>query len=574
MYTQWIDLRVSSPGSSVSKMCDSSDDDSALIIDIEGHGSQELSDVSLRLDPALRLDLVSSDEEIGQEVQMDNGDDAMVHVGDDAMVDDAMVDEMDNGADAMVDELLSLASSGASAAEEGAVGHLSSSSAASSDGIAIESFQGSDSEGNASECQRASLKVENWQTVTVLALEECLTAARLRTSLFFTEQNLSHTFAGIGSVEIAVGEISQAISSCLGRSCLWRCRATCEISSRKRQKLMQSNGQACHHKDVTDVCSAWSVKQRHASTFEEKCSLVAKSDFSMNGMECDIHGARCHFPEVHGEIAGSPCTPWSRIGSRLGKRHKLIHLLIIWCYWLRARLTPWAIHENVFGFDVDILHRLLGDLYAITVLRINPATYGMLVNRPRLYIILLLRTRVRTIASISDTFQFVMERQRCLPRVDLSSYLIASDEDLLSAENAKRRQRRMPLLVAPSADWQYLLTTKQLKYLSDYRAKWFSDRGQSCDACPNCIFDLSQNPKKRRVQTNRKGDLPTIRSGGLWWIPSKRRWALSDEVAYLSGIPMQMIKAYDYTWDEIGNAMHIASIGTVLCVCLACIQWA
>ena len=572
-------------------MSDSSDDGGALLIDLEECGSTEPpfgipDDVGLRLDPAasdnehqpmlasdiseggsppcrsssscgepLHLDLASSSEGRGRDVQMDNG--------------------VDN----LVDELLSLASSGASAAKT-AMSQSSPSSSPSpsregelSDDIGLASFQGSDDEEVASQCQGAGARGGNWQSVTVLALEECLTAPLLRRSLFFQKQNIAHTFAGIGSAEIAMGEISTAMKFCLGRSCLWQCQATCELSQSKRQKLVQATPQACHYTDMTDVCKGWVQGKGGDLTFEEKCSLVAKCEFRADGMECEAHGgAHCTFPKVDGEIAGSPCTPWSRIGTRSGRKHHLIHLLIIWCYWLRVRLTPWAIHENVYGFDVNVLVSLLGDLYEIIIIKTNPATCGMLVNRPRLYIVLLLRNVLRAIASIPDTFQFVVQKQRCLPQVDVTSYLIASDEDLLSAENTARRRRGMPPLVVPSVDWQYLLTTKQVQYLKKYSTRWLSERGQSCDGCPNCIFDLSQNPRFRCTQTNHKGKLPTIRSGGLWWMPYKRRWLLPAEAAYLSGVPLEMVKKYDYTWSEIGNAMHIASIGTVLCVCLACIE--
>ena len=59
----------------------------------------------------------------------------------------------------------------------------------------------------------------------------------------------------------------------------------------------------------------------------------------------------------------------------------------------------------------------------------------------------------------------------------------------------------------------------------------------------------------------------------LRFVPVVFGGCLRSEDGYLSGVPLELTKAYDYTWNEIGNAMDIASVGTVLCVCLACIDW-
>ena len=161
-------------------MCDSSDDDDALLFDVEERGSIELplgtpDDVGLRLDPAafdnehqpllasdnsdggsphvsqrsssggepLQLDLASSSEESGRDIQMDDGEDNVVN------------------------ELLSLASSGASA-NKSAMAHSSSSSSALpslagelSDDVGLGSFQGSDDEEVLSQCQNAGLEGRN-----------------------------------------------------------------------------------------------------------------------------------------------------------------------------------------------------------------------------------------------------------------------------------------------------------------------------------------------------------------------------------------------------------------------------
>ena len=114
------------------------------------------------------------------------------------------------------------------------------------------------------------------------------------------------------------------------------------------------------------------------------------------------------------------------------------------------------------------------------------------------------------------------------------------------------------------------LTDKQKTYLRKYEVDWQAARGTRADSCSTCVFDLSQNPAKRCVQTSKKGVLPTMRGSGLWWSPLRRRWILAVEAACLYGLPEEYARQSDCTWKDIGNGMHIASVGTVLSVVLCC----
>ena len=42
------------------------------------------------------------------------------------------------------------------------------------------------------------------------------------------------------------------------------------------------------------------------------------------------------------------------------------------------------------------------------------------------------------------------------------------------------------------------------------------------------------------------------------------------EVASISGIPVELARALDLSWADVGNAMHVASVGIVTSVVLAC----
>jgi hypothetical protein len=53
------------------------------------------------------------------------------------------------------------------------------------------------------------------------------------------------------------------------------------------------------------------------------------------------------------------------MGEQLRHDSPLVAVTLAWCAWLRAALVKLAIHENVLGFDAEILRELLGDLYDI-----------------------------------------------------------------------------------------------------------------------------------------------------------------------------------------------------------------
>ena len=51
-------------------------------------------------------------------------------------------------------------------------------------------------------------------------------------------------------------------------------------------------------------------------------------------------------------------------------------LLLTWCLWARA-VRPWVlVHENVVGFDVQLLSQCLEDLCEVEALVVRPAHAG------------------------------------------------------------------------------------------------------------------------------------------------------------------------------------------------------
>ena len=246
---------------------------------------------------------------------------------------------------------------------------------------------------------------ELWPHVLLETLENLLSAPVLRRSFFYQPVRISTTFSGIGTPEMAAVILSQAAQEVLGRPLRWTFAAACEVSARKRAKLLAMGSKdQCVFKDITDVCKSWaSAAPASLGNYEAICKIVAR-DRGCDTHQCDRHRTHCPWPKVVGDIAGSPCTPWSKAGPKLGRNHKLIHLLVIWCHWVRRLQLQWAIHENVYGFDSQILQDLLSDMYDIILLKVNPTTHGMLIRRPRLYAVLLLKGTLQHLANVEQVY--------------------------------------------------------------------------------------------------------------------------------------------------------------------------
>ena len=297
---------------------------------------------------------------------------------------------------------------------------------------------------------------------------------------------------------------------------------------------------------------------------------------------CSRHKAYCErrraSPDM--DISGSPCQSWSTMGLRQGSTSLLTVLFLAWALWARAACPLLIIHENVKGFDTSMLELVLGDLYDITRLDVRPTHSGFhAVRRPRSYCLLFRRARVRMLRDVSKLYRDAATMLGGLsPEQHISELFIAEGVDLMKEENRLRALKHLalPPVERASTDWTYLLTEKQRMYLATYMAAVPID----CKL-DDCIFDLSQNPGRRRGRWTSDGTLPTVTTVSRLWVPSLRRFLLPVELAYAHGFPVTSTAAVDagvaqdmvpYTRHQIGNCMHLASVGIVLAVAAASVS--
>ena len=399
-------------------------------------------------------------------------------------------------------------------------------------------------------------------------------------------------FSGMGSVEMALLMLSASIHIAIRSSLTLQAIFSCE-SSNTLQRLLLTRGDGCVFTNILmhldGVAQKVVVGKKYDFDYIRELVFAAKTCMAC---PCKQHGGTCKVPAVDMDISGSPCRPWSRASGagRLGRSHPDIVLFLAWCRLLLSRRTPVAIHENVVGFDIDLLRALVGHLYDIWILPVSPEHAGFaFIRRPRRYYVLLLRGHAWARTNLNEAYAQVTKTLRS----DTSGWSTwvwrASDEELLAEENHVRFQRQLEPLTTPSSDWTYLLTSRQQQYLAEYHTLWQQTAaagrprgGEAASGVFEGVWDLGQRPTWGSPASMR---LPTFRRGShRLWSPTRRRWLthlekamcmgfpVYDDLAQIARVPTD-IAVGDAPKFSIGNAMHIGNLSVVIAVVVACVDW-
>ena len=129
--------------------------------------------------------------------------------------------------------------------------------------------------------------------------------------------------------------------------------------------------------------------------------------------------------------------------------HKDTVLFLAWCRVVLADLPDIVVFENVIGFDVGLLHDILGAQYCVQAveMRLEDLDFSGIL-RPRVYVIL---ARIARVDLDADAFSLVRQlqagarRQRAAP----PAVMAASEQEVLQEENSERMARGMLALGRP-----------------------------------------------------------------------------------------------------------------------------
>jgi site-specific DNA-cytosine methylase len=107
---------------------------------------------------------------------------------------------------------------------------------------------------------------------------------------------------------------------------------------------------------------------------------------------CALHGMKCKLVRASMHIAGTPCVEWSSMGPRTNGNGDTCMIFLVWILMRRVLQETLIIQENSKNFAVDVLVKLLGDMYIIDTTTICPSSLGWPGRRERRWTILILRS--------------------------------------------------------------------------------------------------------------------------------------------------------------------------------------
>ena len=269
-------------------------------------------------------------------------------------------------------------------------------------------------------------------------------------------------------------------------------------------------------------------------------------------------------------------------GLRRGRADKRTTTLVHWCLHI-LRTTPlFAIHENVIGFDISILEEFMATEYVLHPFRVAPRQVGFhLIERPRLYVLLLRKKGVQLQAPVEQIYHTVAKELATSVCNEVKDVFVARKPAVLAFENQCRSSKKLRKVEQVSRCWEYLLTEKQLRYLKNYKSDYKCRYGKEAASDPNFVCDLAQDPAERPSMTTKAGAIPTLRhSGNKLYSPHYGRLIVPVELAVATGFPCVAGAAKaanvpldntDYSNVQLGNGMHVANVGCLLAAVLACV---
>ena len=390
-------------------------------------------------------------------------------------------------------------------------------------------------------------------------------------------------FSGLGTAELAMDMLRAAFPVFARAPFFLEAVSACE-KRRSLQDVLLQRTSGCVFGDIFDRLSGIESKTLPVGEFEKQLADCIVAD----GQYCLQHKTMCRAPSALISIAGTPCRPWSiaNRGVQRHSQHEDMKVFLAWARIMRHDQPTLIIHENVVAFDDRLLLRVLGDLYEIVYcLRVSPSDAGFgFVRRDRKYHLLALKSSKVSCSRVYDIYSLLVaglvKNVGTWSEWVWRASLAELDEEF--AVCSQRKSDSATKALGGSSRWRSLLTACQAEYLDRYIAMWQTKHVQRPEETPSCVFDLGDAPEYRGVPTILQ--LRTLRlRHSILWSPLHGRWMTRREKAACMGFPVydDLARKARVPLDvstvkcsaAIGNAMHVANIGTVLLATMFSIDW-
>ena len=277
----------------------------------------------------------------------------------------------------------------------------------------LQRFMTDDSEHHGPSCWKDFF---SWPQRTVDRLS-CLTSLNCHPQLVFTS-----TFSGLGTADVACTMAHRAVCGTFRNSCVIH-YAACDADQHCQTLLKNMecvhvfrDVKECFDKTVMSILEKH-VEDNYLAIQQVEDKFERKAEIKKRGKEvcsfaCDLlsHHApqpsaycvKCQkdcprfplSPVLHGNAiwcegpSGSPCYPWTpaAYGNQLQWLHPAVTpVFFAWIFsLLNSEPSPDVIlHENVPGFDFEMMQDIVGHKYRLQSVVISPDACGLPVSRPR-----------------------------------------------------------------------------------------------------------------------------------------------------------------------------------------------
>jgi hypothetical protein len=262
--------------------------------------------------------------------------------------------------------------------------------------------------------------------------------------------------------------------------------------------------------------------------------------------------------------------------------------LLAFCNKVRSLGPAIVVHENVPSFPAEeIFGRLLGDLFYIFSATLGVAELACgPVRRPRRYTILFHQNKVTLLRSPAEILECLRSALADVGH-GLPALLVASRQALVGEIHSLCERRgfcpeEFVTQDGQCLNWEALLTEREAAALLYYRLLWLQRFGSWPETSGSAVFNLGDNPWTHCNWSANHGGLPTYRRGsGKFWVAAARRWLLASEcwaslglpvfgpLAAIAGVPvLEMPESRGEACSQMGNAMHVPSVGVMILVAL------
>ena len=355
-----------------------------------------------------------------------------------------------------------------------------------------------------------------------------------------------------------------------------------------------------------DIIAMLGIREFDTSwTFARKCRSILAAP-ARNVAWCFKCGGHCHVAMGDIDTSGSPCQDWSSAGR--GEQHhgKRIHCLLAWMRLHLIAQTAVLIHENVIGFNIDLLFKFMGHMYYIFSVEAGPEDVGWsCCKRPRVYIALLHRAKTRLLADPVMIFHAVCQHLRARAPLRIRDCLIAAEQEIRYEELNLAALRSGVAAASLRSRWAvparlgrlaYVLSQGEVDRCHEYARLYFYRTGLAATSDVDLVCNLGDNPaggwltwsapplQMLGCTSPAVHRLPTLRRNWtVQWLPAHGRWLMGSERLVSMGFPATTLLAQRYglsgqfvlPWAYrhlLGNGMHMANIGVWQACVAACVE--